>query len=89
VRAVRQALAGVGLSEPRRRGERDAIRVLLATRAQATPSSLTSALCQCREKTRLDAFEPKFIKDAMRAAGVKENIGIYARADDQVVAWSS
>jgi len=35
VRAARQALAGVGLSEPRRRGDREAIRVLLATRAQA------------------------------------------------------
>jgi transposase len=33
VRAARQALAGVGLSEPRRRGDREAIRVLLATRA--------------------------------------------------------
>lgn len=36
VRAARQALAGIGLSEPRCRGEREAIRVLLATRAQAT-----------------------------------------------------
>ena len=35
VRAARQALAGVGVSEPRRRGEREAIRVLLTTRAQA------------------------------------------------------
>jgi transposase len=35
VRAARQALAGVGLSEPRRRGDREAIRVLLATRGQA------------------------------------------------------
>ncbi len=35
VRAARQALAGVGVSEPRCRGEREAIRVLLATRAQA------------------------------------------------------
>jgi len=35
VRAARQALAGVGLSEPRRRGEREAIRLLLTTRAQA------------------------------------------------------
>ena len=35
VRAARQVLAGVGLSEPRRRGDREAIRVLLATRGQA------------------------------------------------------
>ena len=35
VRAARQALAGVGLSEPRRRGDREAIRVLLTTRGQA------------------------------------------------------
>jgi transposase len=35
VRAARQALAGVGLSEPRRRGDREAIRMLLSTRAQA------------------------------------------------------
>ncbi len=35
VRAARQALAGIGVSEPRGRGEREAIRVLLATRAQA------------------------------------------------------
>ena len=35
VRAARQALAGVGLSEPRSRGDREAIRVLLTTRAQA------------------------------------------------------
>lgn len=35
VRAARQALAGVGLADPRCRGEREAIRVLLTTRAQA------------------------------------------------------
>ncbi len=35
VRAAWQALAGIGVSEPRRRGEREAIRVLLTTRAQA------------------------------------------------------
>jgi transposase len=35
VRAARQALAGVGLSEPRSRGDREGIRVLLTTRAQA------------------------------------------------------
>jgi hypothetical protein len=35
VRAARQPLAKVGLSEPRRRGDREAIRVLLATRAHA------------------------------------------------------
>jgi transposase len=35
VRAARQALAGVGLSEPRRRGDREAIRVLLTSRGQA------------------------------------------------------
>ena len=35
VRAARQALAGVGLADPRSRGEREAIRVLLTTRAQA------------------------------------------------------
>jgi hypothetical protein len=35
VRAARQALAGVGVSEPRRRGEHEAIRVLLTTRSQA------------------------------------------------------
>jgi hypothetical protein len=47
VRAALQALAGVGLSEPRRRGDRAAIRVLLTTRAQAitfrTPGHLGSA----------------------------------------------
>jgi transposase len=35
VRAARQALAGIGLGEPRCRGEREAIRVLLVTRGQA------------------------------------------------------
>ena len=35
VRAARQALSGVGIGEPRCRGEREAIRVLLTTRAQA------------------------------------------------------
>lgn len=35
VRAARQALAGQGVAEPRRRGQREAIRVLLAIRAQA------------------------------------------------------
>jgi transposase len=34
-RAARQVLAGIGVSEPRCRGEREAIRVLLTTRAQA------------------------------------------------------
>jgi transposase len=38
VRAARQAIAGVGVSEPRRRGEREAVRVLLTTRAQAVES---------------------------------------------------
>jgi transposase len=38
VRAARQAIAGEGLSEPRRRGEREAVRVLLTTRAQAVES---------------------------------------------------
>ena len=35
VRAARQPLAGIGVGQPRCRGEREAIRVLLATRAQA------------------------------------------------------
>jgi transposase len=35
VRAARQALAGDGVAEPRCRGDREAIRVLLTTRAQA------------------------------------------------------
>lgn len=35
VRAARQVLAGQGVSDPRCRGQREAIRVLLATRAQA------------------------------------------------------
>ena len=35
VGAARQVLAGQGISEPRSRGQREAIRVLLATRAQA------------------------------------------------------
>jgi transposase len=35
VRAARQALAGIGVSQPRCRGDREAIRVLLTTRAQA------------------------------------------------------
>lgn len=35
VRAARQALAGDGVAEPRCRGDREAIRVLLVTRAQA------------------------------------------------------
>jgi hypothetical protein len=35
VRAARQALAGIGLGEPRCRGDREALRVLLSTRAQA------------------------------------------------------
>jgi transposase len=44
VRAARQALAGVGLSEPRSRGDREAIRVLLTTRAQAVEFR-TRAIC--------------------------------------------
>jgi transposase len=35
VRAARQALAGIGVSEPLCRGDREAVRVLLTTRAQA------------------------------------------------------
>ncbi len=35
VRAARQALAGIGLADPRSRGDREAIRVLLTTRGQA------------------------------------------------------
>ncbi len=62
VRAARQALSGVGVGEPRCRGEREAIRVLLATRAQAigfrtrTISALhalvTSAPDSVRERLR-------------------------------------
>jgi transposase len=37
VRGARQALAGVGVSEPRCRGDREAIRVLLATEAASGP----------------------------------------------------
>ena len=35
VRAARQVLAGIGIAEPRSRGDREAIRVLLTTRGQA------------------------------------------------------
>jgi transposase len=62
VRAARQALAGIGVGEPRCRGEREAIRVLLTTRAQAiefrtrTISALhalvTSAPDSLRERLR-------------------------------------
>jgi hypothetical protein len=38
VRAARQAIARDGVSEPRRRGDREAVRVLLTTRAQAVES---------------------------------------------------
>ena len=44
VRAARQAIAGIGLSEPRSRGDREAIRVLLTTRAQAIDFR-TRAIC--------------------------------------------
>jgi transposase len=44
IRAARQALAGDGVAEPRCRGEREAIRVLLATRAQAVEFR-TRAIC--------------------------------------------
>lgn len=62
VRAARQALAGIGVSEPRCRGEREAIRVLLATRAQAVEfrtstiaalhALVTSAPDELRERLR-------------------------------------
>jgi transposase len=62
VRAARQALAGVGLSEPRSRGDREAIRVLLTTRAQAVEfrtraiaalhALVTSAPDRLRERLR-------------------------------------
>jgi transposase len=53
VRAARQALAGVGLSEPRRRGDREAIRVLLSTRAiSALHAQVASAPEGLRERLR-------------------------------------
>jgi transposase len=55
VRAARQALAGVGLSEPRGPGDREAIRVLLATRAQAVTALqalVTSAPDRIRQRLR-------------------------------------
>jgi len=62
VRAARQVLAGVGLADPRSRGEREAIRVLLTTRAQAVDfrtraiaalhAMVTSAPQQQRERLR-------------------------------------
>jgi len=66
VRAARQALAGVGLGEPRNRGEREAIRVLLTTRAQAIEfrtraisalhALVTSAPDSLRERLRTLTF---------------------------------
>jgi transposase len=63
VRAARQALAGVGLSEPRSRGEREAIRVLLATRGQAVE-------CRTRAISALHALvisAPDRIRQRLRA----------------------
>ncbi len=66
VRAARQALAGVGLAEPRGRGEREAIRVLMTTRAQAIEfrtraisalhALVTSAPDRLRERLRGMSF---------------------------------
>ena len=62
VRAARQVLAGQGVSDPRCRGQREAIRVLLATRAQAIDfrtraisalhALVTSAPANLRERLR-------------------------------------
>lgn len=63
VRSARQALAGDGVAEPRCRGDREAIRVLLVTRAQAIEvrtraiaalhAMVTSAPDRLRERLRV------------------------------------
>lgn len=62
VRAARQALAGVGVSEPRCRGDREAIRVLLATRAQAIEFR-TSAIAALHA---MITSAPESIRDRLR-----------------------
>lgn len=63
VRAARQALAGEGVGEPRRRGEREAIRVLLATRAQAIEFR-TRAICALHA---LITSAPDGLRERLRA----------------------
>jgi len=63
VRAARQALAGVGLSGPRGREEREAIQVLLATRGQAVE-------CRRRAISALHALvisAPRPVRQRLRA----------------------
>jgi transposase len=62
VRAARQALAGVGVSAPRCRGDREAIRVLLATRAQAIECR-TRAICALHA---IVTGAPEAIRDRFR-----------------------
>jgi transposase len=72
VRAARQLLAGVGVSTPRRRGEREAIRVLLSTRAQAvefrtaTIASLHALIISAPQAIR-DRLSPLASSELLRA----------------------
>jgi transposase len=68
VRAARQALAGIGLSEPRSRGDREAIRVLLTTRAQAIEFR-TRAVCAVHA---LVTSAPVRLRERLRALSLGE-----------------
>src|SRR5215213_3627666 len=102
VRAARQALAGVGLSEPRRRGEREAIRVLLTTRAQAVEfrtraisalhALVTSAPDGIRERLRTLPLGQLLqtcagLRDtSRRSVGVRPHVSVWVRPDVSVSA---
>jgi transposase len=74
VRAARQALAGVGLSEPRARGDREAIRVLLTTRAQAIEFR-TRAICALHA---LVTSAPDRLRDRLRGLPLGELLNVCA-----------
>ncbi|GAA4470896.1 IS110 family transposase [Rhodococcus olei] len=62
VRAAREALARDHLAQPRRRGEREAMRVLLTTRAGAV-AARTKAICQLKA---LIVGAPEQLRDQLR-----------------------
>lgn len=75
VRAAREALSREHLAQPRRRGDREAIRVLLTTRA-GTVTARTKAICQLKA---LIVGAPEQLRHQLRGATTNQQLDRCAR----------
>ena len=75
VRAAREALSREHLAQPRQRGDREAMRVLLSTRA-GTVRARTKAICQLKA---LIVSAPEQLRDQLRRGSTDEQLDRCAR----------